>query len=105
MFDENISYETVQGKGNAEDVTMFGFSHCDHCHNGLNYLKEKGIAHRYVFIDQEGQYDRIRVRSFFQSHGEEKDPLFPILFFNEDDFVRGFDPEKWEEKLKEKNLL
>ena len=42
MFDENISYETIQGKGEPEQLTMFGFSHCDHCHNGLNYLKEKG---------------------------------------------------------------
>ena len=105
MFDENISYETVQGKGEAEDVTMFGFTDCDHCHDGLRYLKEKGIAHRYVFIDQEGQYDRIRVKSFFQSRKGGKNLLFPILFFNEDDFVVGFDPEKWEEKLKEKNLL
>lgn len=81
MFDENISYETVQGKGEAEDVTIFGFTDCDHCHDGLKYLKEKGIAHSYVFIDQEGQYDRIRVKHFFQSRkGGKKTNSFRFSF-------------------------
>lgn len=51
MFDY-LTYTEVEGSDRRHDVEVYALSTCGFCKRALSFLKEKGIAYRYVHVDQ-----------------------------------------------------
>jgi glutaredoxin len=48
---EYINYTAVPGAVSARDVEVYALSTCGFCKRALAFLKDQGIAYRYVHID------------------------------------------------------
>ncbi|RKX93486.1 MAG: hypothetical protein DRZ90_12775 [Spirochaetes bacterium] len=50
MFD-SYEWNTIEGKGNAENLTLLSLSTCGFCRSARQYLKDREVAFRYLELD------------------------------------------------------
>lgn len=50
MFDY-VEYTTVDGPNKKHDVEVYALSTCGFCKRALTFLRDQGIAHRYIHVD------------------------------------------------------
>ncbi len=49
---DTLTYTSVPGPRGEREVTVYALSTCGFCKRALAFLEAKGIAYRYVYMDQ-----------------------------------------------------
>lgn len=97
MFDD-LSYREYQGdKGAPEELTLFGLSSCDHCHEAIAFLKENDLSFRYLFLDTVPSESRGPLLRELKRRTE-NNLIFPVLLRGER-LIKGFSRDAWMEAL------
>ncbi|MFQ3621640.1 MAG: glutaredoxin family protein [Spirochaetales bacterium] len=88
-----------EGNNSSEhEVMVFALSTCGFCKRAINYLKEKNIAFRYVYVDTLPQELRQELRTTLRDTFQ-RSLLYPYLVVDGTQVVTGFVKEKWDELL------
>ena len=97
MFD---SYEwyTIEGKGNAENLTLLSLSTCGFCRSARQYLKDREVAFRYLELDTLPPEEKTELKGEFKTKFGRR-PSFPTLVIDGERFLIGFIKDHWDEEI------
>ncbi len=102
MFD-NQEWILQEGEGNVEDLTLLSLSTCGFCSNARNYLKDRGLAFRYLELDKLDPDVKSEIKAEFRSKFGRR-PSFPSLIIDSERFLIGFIKVQWDEEVRPKAL-
>ena len=97
MFN-TYNWDTVEGKGKAENLTLLSLSTCGFCHSARQYLEDRGLAFRYLELDTIPAEDKSELKIEFRNKFGRR-PSFPTLIINEERFLIGFIRNHWDEEI------
>ncbi len=97
MFD-SVQWQEVQGAGNTEDLTLLTLSTCGFCSRARDYLKERGLAFRYLELDLVSPEDKTAVKNEFKNQFGRR-PSFPTLVMGREKFLIGFIRQQWDSEI------
>ncbi|MCK5736132.1 MAG: glutaredoxin family protein [Spirochaetaceae bacterium] len=97
MFN-NYTWQTIEGKGQAENLTLFSLSTCGFCHSARKYLKDRGLAFQYLELDTIPAEDKTGIKDEFKGKFGRR-PSFPTLVINGERFLIGFIKGHWDEEI------
>lgn len=103
-----IEYTDAPGNIHERDAEVYALSTCGFCKRGLAFLRENGIAHRYVYIDLLPFEVKTRVKEDLRSKFKEY-VSFPYMVLDGEETLIGFTEAEWRKRLlatakKEKSL-
>ena len=91
-----MNYVEVNGSDDAHEIILYSLTTCPHCTSAKQYLKEKGLAFKYINVDKATRDEKREVSRLLKANNL---PIaFPVLIIDED-VIQGFDPELIEESL------
>jgi glutaredoxin len=97
MFDY-LEYTDVPGSTESHYVEVYALSTCGFCKRALAFLKEKGIAHRYVHVDlvplETKNQAKAALAEKFKEHVS-----FPFAVVDGEKTLIGFIEEDWRKTL------
>ncbi|GAB1484454.1 glutaredoxin family protein [Treponema sp.] len=97
MFDY-LEYTQVEGKDSRHDIEVYALSTCGFCKRALNFLSDRGIAHRYVHIDLVGLETKNRTKAELkEKFGEHIS--FPYTIVDGKTTLIGFIEADWRKTL------
>ncbi len=97
MFDSH-EWNTTEGKGLAENLTLLSLSTCGFCASARKYLDGRGLAFRYLELDNLPTEEKAEIKSEFRNKFGRR-PSFPSLIINGERFLVGFIKDHWDEEL------
>lgn len=97
MFDA-YEWNTIDGKGNPEDLTLLSLSTCGFCSSAQKYLDERGLAYRVLELDHIPPEEKAKVKSEFRDKFGRR-PSFPTLVIENERFLVGFIKDHWNEEV------
>lgn len=102
MFPEFISelFQEVNGKKNKQDVSIFTLSTCMWCKKCKRYLNEKEIKYKYIDVDKITPDQKSKILQYLRENYKPDRISYPFLICD-DKFVVGYDPNKYEELMKD----
>ncbi|MFW9773007.1 MAG: glutaredoxin family protein [Candidatus Heimdallarchaeota archaeon] len=105
MFPEFISkfFKDVEGKKDTHDVSIFTISTCQWCKKCKAYLNDRNIKYKYIDIDQISYQDKAKILEFLRENYKPDRIAYPFLVCD-NKFVVGYDPNKYEEIMKESDM-
>ncbi len=99
MFD-NLDY--IEEKGNEtmkkHDLTIYALSTCGFCRKSMNFLREKDIPFRYIYLDEIPLDVKRDVKNKLKEKYDKR-VVFPFLEIDEMNAIIGFTQSEWEEKI------
>ncbi len=95
---ENLSYTEVDGSRRDHAITVYALSTCGFCKRAMAFLKDKGFAYRYIYVDQ------IPLETKNEAKRELKerflaDVAFPFAVVDGDRHLVGFIEPDWARTL------
>ena len=95
---DQVEYEVVKGEKEPHQLIVFSLSTCAFCKKAQTFLKDHGLAYKYIYLDQLDFDLKREVKKELKSKFESV-PVFPILLIDDDEVLSGFVEEKWANKL------
>ena len=95
---DTLSYTDVPGGRSEHEITVFALSTCGFCKRALAYLNAKGIAYRYVYMDQVPLATKTEVKRILKERFKE-DVAFPFAIIDGDKHLVGFIEPDWAKTL------
>ena len=95
---DKLDFTQEEGRINSNDLTVYALSTCAFCKKAINFLKEKDVAFRYIYLDKINPMVKQTVKSELKQKYESL-PVFPILVIDNERAVSGFSEEKWKDIL------
>ncbi len=95
---DKLDFTQEEGRINSKDLTVYALSTCAFCKKAINFLKEKDVAFRYIYLDKINPMVKQTVKSELKQKYESL-PVFPILVIDNERAVSGFSEEKWKDIL------
>jgi glutaredoxin len=93
-----IEFNEIEGGDSTRELTVYALSTCAFCKRAMQYLRDSGLAYRYVYLDQLDFDLKREVKSELkEQYGDIK--LFPILTIDGSEILTGFTKAKWAETL------
>ena len=99
QFIENLT-QKVEGKNTTQNVTIFTLSTCMWCKKCKQYLKDKDIQYKYIDVDQIGSEQKKQIMDYLKENYKPDRIAYPFLVCD-DKFVVGYDPNKYEEIIRQ----
>lgn len=79
-------------------IEVYALSTCAFCEKALEYLRHRGLAFDYVFVDQlDPEFKRQLKAELKAAYGDI--PVFPFLVLDRRASVSGYTPEKYDQLL------
>lgn len=102
MFPDFIKnlFKEVNGTKDNQEVSIFTLSTCMWCKKCKAYLKDKDIKYKYIDIDQISYDQKAKILDFLRNNYKPNRIAYPFLVCD-DKFVVGYDPNKYEELIKD----
>jgi len=97
MFD-NIDFVYEDGTVGSKEVTVFALSTCGFCRKGLDYLREKSVKFRYIYIDKLDVAVKNDLKAQLQEYYNKR-VAFPFLTINNSTALVGFVEKEWADSL------
>jgi len=97
MFDA-YDWNSVEGKGSDEDLTLLSLSTCGFCASARKYLDERGLAYRYLELDTIDPLTKAEIKDEFRGNFGRR-PAFPSLVIRNERFLVGFIRQQWDEEV------
>ncbi|MBY9020614.1 MAG: glutaredoxin family protein [Candidatus Lokiarchaeota archaeon] len=100
MFPEFINdlFQEVEGKNDIHNVAVFALSTCMWCKKAKNFLNERGIKYRYIYVDQIDPSEKSKVLTYLRENYKPERISYPFVVCD-DEFVVGYNPGKYEELI------
>ena len=98
MFDTQ-EWNIIDGTGNPEDLTLLSLSTCGFCASARKYLGERGLAFRFLELDQLPPEEKAAVKDEFRGKFGRR-PSFPSLVIDSERFLIGFIKQHWDEEVR-----
>jgi len=95
---ENLSYTDVPGSRSDHEVTIYALSTCGFCKRALAYLNAKGLAYRYVYMDQVPIETKNETKKTLKERFK-ADVAFPFAVIDGDKHLVGFIEPDWAKTL------
>lgn len=97
MFDTH-EWNDIEGDGKPEDLTLLSLSTCGFCSSARKYLDGRGLAFRFLELDNLPPEQKAEIKSEFRTRFGRR-PSFPSLVINGERFLVGFIKEHWDEEF------
>ena len=97
MFD-GYDWATTEGRGTPENLTLLSLSTCGFCASAKKYLDSRGLAYRYMNLDELAPGEKGDIKQEFKDRFGRR-PSFPALVINGERFLIGFIKEHWDEEV------
>ncbi len=85
-------------------IYYFSLTTCSHCKRGLKWMRDRGVAFRWLEIDLLGLEKKNAIKKWVQKRYNMKSRMaspFVIFRFPDRDFIsNGFDPDYWKAKAR-----
>ena len=91
---DTLSYTDVPGEHSDHEITVYALSTCGFCKRALGYLNAKGMAYRYVYMDQVPLATKNEAKKTLKERFKE-DVAFPFAIIDEDKHLVGFIEPDW----------
>ena len=88
--------EVVEGSDSGRDPFVFALSTCGFCRKAIAFLKERGVAFSYVYVDRLKPEEKKRIRTFV-SETFNTSVTYPFLIMKGSKWISGFLRVEWEE--------
>ena len=100
MFPEFIEKltQSVVGKNDSQEWTIFTLSTCMWCKKCKQYLNDKNIKYRYVDVDKIDPSEKSKVLTYLRENYKPDRISYPFVVCD-DKFVVGYNPGKYEELI------
>ncbi|MCX5778467.1 MAG: glutaredoxin family protein [Elusimicrobia bacterium] len=86
-----MNIQTVEGKQKA-DIMLYALSTCGWCKKTKEYLRELGVAYRYVFVDTLSEPDKSEAVAAITAWNP--DCSFPTIVIDNNRCIVGFNAEE-----------
>jgi glutaredoxin-like protein NrdH len=102
MFPEFMMnlFNEVEGKNSKQEVSIFTLSTCMWCKKCKAYLKDRDIKYKYIDIDSITSEEKSKILTYLKENYKPDRIAYPFLVCD-NKFVVGYDPNKYEEIMKE----
>jgi len=90
----------VQGEKDKREIIVFTLSTCMWCKKCKRFLNDRNIKYRYIDMDQIPYPQKSEILDYLRENYNER-ISYPYMVCDKDDVVVGYNPEKYEELLKE----
>jgi len=97
MFDW-VPFEKHEGSWKDKDVILLALSTCAFCKRGMEYLNNKDIEYRYVYVDTLSPEQKKQLSSEFKEKFGQRG-LYPTLIVDNSDYQLGFIEKAWSRSL------
>ena len=98
MFERHM-WNEIEGYGIPVDLTLLSLSTCAFCKRARQYLENRGLAFRYLELDEIPPNEKSAIKEEFKSKFRRR-PAFPSLVLREDKLLIGFIKQYWDEEIK-----
>jgi len=93
-------FKEVDGKKDKQDISIFALSTCGWCARCKNWLKDRDIKYKYIDVDSITSEQKSKILEYLRENYKPDRIAYPFLVCD-DKFVVGYDPNKYEELIKE----
>ena len=93
-------FKEVDGKKDKQDVSIFTLSTCMWCKKCKAYLKDRDIKYKYIDVDSITSEQKSKILEYLRENYKPDRIAYPFLVCD-DKFVVGYDPNKYEELIKD----
>ena len=93
-------FKEVDGKKDKQDVSIFTLSTCMWCKKCKAYLKDRDIKYKFIDVDSISSEEKSKILEYLRENYKPDRIAYPFLVCD-DKFVVGYDPNKYEEVIKE----
>ena len=93
-------FKEVDGKKDKQDVSIFTLSTCMWCKKCKAYLKDRDIKYKFIDVDSISSEEKSKILEYLRENYKPDRIAYPFLVCD-DKFVVGYDPNKYEELIKE----
>jgi glutaredoxin len=91
---ETLTYTSVSGERKDHDITVYALSTCGFCKRALSFLGAKGLAYRYVYMDQIPLETKNEAKKALKERFKD-DVAFPFAVVDGDKHLVGFIEPDW----------
>ena len=93
-------FKEVDGKKDKQDVSIFTLSTCMWCKKCKAYLKDRDIKYKFIDVDSISSEEKSKILEYLRENYKPDRIAYPFLVCD-DKFVVGYDPNKYEELIKD----
>lgn len=95
---DTLTYTEVPGARKDHEITIYALSTCGFCKRAMSFLDERGIAYRYIHVDQIPLETKNEVKRILKTKYNE-DVAFPFAVIDADKHLVGFIEADWKRTL------
>jgi glutaredoxin-like protein NrdH len=89
-----LPYVNVEGSGKDLGIVVYALSTCGFCKRALRFLDEKGIAYKYIYVDQIPFETKTELKLMLKDTFKEN-VAFPFTVFSDGSHLIGFIEPDW----------
>jgi len=90
----------VDGEKDQREIIIFTLSTCMWCKKCKRWLNERNIKYRYIDMDQIQYSQKSEILGYLQRNYQQR-ISYPYMVCDKRDIVVGYNPDKYEEIMKE----
>lgn len=91
---EELPYTTIAGSSSERAITVYALSTCGFCKRAMAFLEDRGIAYRYIYVDQIPLETKNEVKSVLKERFKEN-VAFPFAVIDDSSHLVGFIQPDW----------
>ncbi|MFX1393483.1 MAG: glutaredoxin family protein [Promethearchaeota archaeon] len=91
---------SVDGEKDQREITIFTLSTCMWCKKCKSWLNERNIKYRYIDVDKIQYSQKSEILNYLQKNYQQR-ISYPYMVCDKNDVVVGYNPNKYEELLKD----
>ncbi|TVR92743.1 MAG: glutaredoxin family protein [Spirochaetaceae bacterium] len=91
---DSVEFQHEDGTDTGKEILVLALSTCAFCKRAMSFLRNQGLAYKYVFLDQIDPDLKRKVKDELRSRYESL-PIFPVLVYNREKALSGFTEKEW----------
>jgi glutaredoxin len=95
---DSLVYTPVDGPHREHDITVFALSTCGFCKKALAFLRDQGIAHRFIHVDTIPVETKNEIKRILKETYHD-DVAFPFVTIDSREHLVGFIEADWRKTL------
>lgn len=96
---EKLDFTVEDGAVRGHELTLYALSTCAFCKRAIDFLKNREVAFRYIYLDQINPKVKASVKAELKSK-HDNIPVFPVLVIDDTRALSGFNEQRWKTELK-----
>ncbi|MCF7928460.1 MAG: glutaredoxin family protein [Spirochaetales bacterium] len=95
---ESLDFVYEGPKEEAKRVTVYALSTCGFCKRGLNFLRDRDIPFRYIYINHMDLDEKAELKEQLRKRYNTR-LVFPFVVIDDEDTLVGYAMSSWEERF------